>query len=77
MTRGYLTRTRSRDDGRGWEVGLTAAGRRCFDAAYPDGVERHRRLIGCLSPAEQRVFIRAVERMTAEARRMNAELGGD
>ncbi len=76
VTRGYVTRTRSREDGRGWEVGLSTAGRRSFDAAYPDGVERHRRLIDCLSPAEQRVFMRALERMTAEARRMNAEFDG-
>lgn len=77
VARGYVSRTQSAADRRGWTVELTAEGRTCFDAVYPEGVERNRRLIACLSADEYRCLIGALDRMTEVARAMNAELDAE
>lgn len=62
-TRGLVRRAGSTGDGREQALRLTAAGRRLYAALAPLALERERRLLACLSPAERRGFFQGLARL--------------
>jgi DNA-binding MarR family transcriptional regulator len=50
---GYVTRGPDPADGRGWLIGLTAAGRTAFEACAPEHLANARQLVSGLSPHER------------------------
>ena len=64
--RGLVKRSRSRSDGRGSDVSLTAAGRRLIDKALPDHLATEERLLQGLSPKQRGALIEGLSALIAD-----------
>lgn len=62
-TRGLIRRVGSRSDAREQVLRLTAAGRRLYEDLVPLALERERRLLACMTPAERRGFLAGLARL--------------
>jgi DNA-binding MarR family transcriptional regulator len=71
--RGYVERVPDPQDGRGWLVRLTAAGRALFQKIAPMVQARESFLLEALSAEERKVLGRAIERLGDRARRLTLQ----
>lgn len=67
VSRGLLSRKRSRLDGRKYSVRLTEAGRRCLADAAPAAVRVEAALMNALSPEERHALGQTLERLIASS----------
>lgn len=70
---GYLERVPDPQDGRGWLLRLTAAGRSLFRKIAPMVQSREAFLLEALSAEERAVLDRAIERLSLQARQLTRQ----
>lgn len=63
--RGLLTIATDPQDGRSHIIALTTKGRTTHDAVFTVAMERERKLLACLAPAEREVLIEMLQRVHA------------